>query len=151
MPLQPVPIPQHYSADVGYKVLRPLKPYLEAAKAQLVSGLTADRGKHMMVSLQRITEGIQQAYENGELDGDATWKALAGDTLVQLQAFDTAVGPIMISYSNQAGQLVAQRAQDVANGASLPLLTSDEALSEIVMADADINVILTEVNKLLGV
>ena len=151
MALQAVPVPAHYSADIGYRVLRPLRPYLESAGPQLVSGITAARGKQMMLGLQRITEGIQQAYTGGELDGDSTWKALAEDTLTQLQAFDAAVNPIMVAYSSQAGQLVAQRAQDVANGADLPLLTSDEALAEIVMSDADIEAILAEVNKLLGV
>jgi len=149
MSLQPVPIPSHYSADVGYKVLRPLRPYLESLA--LVPGITAAQGKQMFVTLERIIEGIQQAYDSGELDGDLTWKNLAADTLSQLDGFLNVVSPLMVAYSNKAGNLVAQRAVDVANGAQLPLLNSDEALAEIVMSDADINTILSEVNLLLGV
>jgi len=145
-PLQPVPIPPHYSADVGYKTLRPLLPYLQSAKQMFMSGnpVTAAQGKQMLTGLARIVEGIQQAYDGGELDGDATWKALAGDTLAQLNTFATNVSPIMIAYSNQAGQLVAQRAQDVANGAQLPLITSDEALEQITMAQADVDAVVAE-------
>jgi len=149
MSLQLVPIPSHYSADIGYKVLRPLRPYLESLA--LVPGITAAQGKQMFVTLERIIEGIQQAYDSGELDGDLTWKNLAADTLSQLDGFLNVVSPLMVAYSNKAGNLVAQRAVDVANGAQLPLLTSDEALAEIVMSDADINTILSEVNLLLGV
>lgn len=149
MSLQPVPIPSHYSADIGYKVLRPLRPYLESLA--LVPGITAAQGKQMFVTLERIIEGIQQAYDSGELDGDLTWKNLAADTLSQLDGFLNVVSPLMVAYSNKAGNLVAQRAVDVANGAQLPLLNSDEALAEIVMSDADINTILSEVNLLLGV
>jgi hypothetical protein len=112
------------------------------------SPITAAQGKQMFTGLERIIEGIQQAYDGGELDGDATWKALAGDTLTQLNTLVTNVSPIMVAYSNQAGQLVAQRAQDVANGAQLPLLTSDEALGEIIMAQADVDTIVNELATL---
>lgn len=149
MALQPVPIPQHYSADVAFRALRPLLPYLQSAKQMLsAGGVSALQGKQMLAALDRIIEGIQQAHDSGELDGDPAWQSLAADTLAQMAAFRQVVGPILIQYSDQAGQLVAKRAQDVASGAQLPLLSSDDALAEIQMSQADIDAVVAELTAL---
>lgn len=144
MPALPeVPVPAHYSADIAYRALRPLRPMLVSIRERLeAGGVAALQGKQMLAGVERIIEGIRQAHESGELDGDAVWSARAADTLAAMGAFLGVVRPIMVTYADQAGQLVAERAQAVAGGADLPLLNSDEALAEIPLSQADVDAVL---------
>ena len=61
--------PEHHSADVAYRALSPLRPFIDAALTKLVTGLTAKTARELFAQLERIAENLQVAYSSGSLDG----------------------------------------------------------------------------------
>lgn len=135
--------PEHHSADVAYRALSPLRPFIDAALTKLVTGLTAKTARELFAQLERIAGNLQQAYESGSLDGSAVWKSNVGSALVDITAISAVAGPIQLKYAKQTGTVIANGAD---NGQAISI---DEANATIVFDQIDIDAIVTAINAVL--
>jgi|GEM_PF-1763419 len=135
--------PAHYSADVAYRALSPLRPFINSALPLLTTGLTAKTARELFAQLERISANLQQAYESGVLDGEATWKANVGAALMDVGQIAAVAGPIQLKYAEQTGAVIAAGAQ---SGTAISL---DEANATIIFDQADIDSIVTVINNVI--
>lgn len=133
--------PEHYSADVGYKALLPLRGFIDSAMPKLVTGLTAYTSRQLFTQFARMAENLQQSYEGGSLDGSVTWKGAVGTALVDIASINAVAAPIQQKYANQVGQVIAAETAAV--------LSTEEAGALVVFDQADIDSIVTAINAVL--
>lgn len=135
--------PAHYSADVAYRALSPLRPFIDSALPLLISGLTAKTARQLFAQLGRIATNAQQAYESGALDGSAEWKALVGGALQDIAAIAAVAQPIEQRYSQQTGNVIATSA---AGGTVLSL---EQAAEQVVFDQTDIDAIVAVIASVI--
>jgi len=135
--------PPHYSADVAYRALSPLRPFINSALPLLKAGLTAKVARELFTQLERIAVNLQHSYESGALEGSAEWKGNVGAALMDIAAISSVAGPIQIKYAEQTGSVIAAGAQ---SGQAISL---DDANSSIVFDQADIDAIIAVINSVI--
>ncbi len=135
--------PTHYSADVAYRALSPLRPFLDSALPLLTSGLTAKTARQLFAQLSRIATNAQEAYEAGALDGSVEWKGKVGDALQDIATIATVARPIEQRYSEQTGNVIATSA------ASGTVLSLEEAADQVVFDPVDIDTIVAAINTVI--
>lgn len=137
--------PAYYSEEVAYKALAPLRPFVDAAKAKIVPGLTAKLAKELFGQLERIASNLQQSYTSGALDGSVEWKAKVGVALQDIGAIAAVAGPIQLKYAKLTGTAIA-------NGADVgQAMSSDDANASIIFEQVDIDAILVAIDAVLEV
>ena len=135
--------PEHHSADVAYRALSPLRPFIDAALTKLVTGLTAKTARELFAQLERIANNMQESYGAGALDGSADWKGRVGLALMDIASIASVAGPIQLKYAKQTGTVIANGAD---NGQAISI---DEANATIVFDQIDIDAIVTAINAVL--
>lgn len=135
--------PEHYSADVAYKALAPLRPFIDTALPLLTTGLTARVARDLFGQLERISLKLYEAHESGSLDGSPTWKATVAQALQDIGAIVTVAGPIQIKYAEMTGSVITAGAQ---SGQAVSL---DEANETILFEQADIDAIVAAISSVI--
>ncbi len=133
--------PEHYSADVAYKAMLPLRGFIDAALPKLVTGLTAVDSRALFKQFSRIAENLTQTYTSGSIDGSAEWKAKVGGVLADLGSINAVAAPIQQKYSNLVGQTIADE--------TTASLSTEEAGALVVFDQADIDAIVEAINLVL--
>jgi hypothetical protein len=137
--------PEHYSADVAYRALHPLRPFINAALTKLTTGLTAKTARELFAQLERIAGNLQQAYASGQLDGSIEWKGKVGSALMDIAAISAVATPIQLIYAKQAGDVISAGAL---NGQAIGI---DEANATIIFDQQDIDDVVAAINSVLEV
>jgi hypothetical protein len=135
--------PEHYSADVAYRALSPLRPFLDAASTKITTGLDAKTAGDLFDQLERVAGNLQQALESGQLDGSAAWKTKVGAALMDIAAIASVAGPIELKYSQVAAQTMKDSA---ANGTRIRI---EEASAQTVFDQPDIDAITNAIDGVL--
>lgn len=144
IPITLVP-PVSYSEDVAYRALAPIRPFINAALTQLVSGLTAKTARALFNQLEVLFDNMQEAYASGSLDGSVEWKGKVGAALQDIGAIAAVAAPIQIKYAKLTGSTIATAAE---NGQTISL---DEANDLIEFDQADIDAVVAVINSVLEV
>lgn len=125
--------PEHYSADIAYRLLRPVRPALEAAQKEMVTGIDARRASLHLGNIAKLMSALQEALQAGSLAGSAEWTATAQAVLGEVVPILMAAAPIEKVYAKRVGEKIAA---DAVDGKVTPL---DEAQTNVPLDQADID------------
>ena len=104
MAIPTIPVPAHYSADIAYKAMKKVDPWLRAAKDEINSStppLTVRKLYIMFTQISKYKANIQQLIADGSLDADLTWKNRAIDMDTSLDPLMTIKGQAQKKYSKR--------------------------------------------------
>jgi len=107
MALPTISPPEHYSADAAYRLLRPIRPALEAAQNELITGVNARRASLHFGNLAQLAQRTQEALEAGTISGSPEWAGIAQSVLGEIVPILMAAAPIEKVYAKRVGEKIA--------------------------------------------
>jgi hypothetical protein len=130
MPLPTISPPEHYSADAAYRLLRPIRPALEAARGELVTGINARRASLHFGNLGTLVTKLNEALVGGTISGSAEWTATANAVLAEVVPILMAAQPIEKVYAKRVGE-------EIAADADLEIVTGLEEAQNATLLDQE--------------
>lgn len=144
MPIPVISPPEHYSADAAYRLLKPLRPALEAAQTELVTGINARRAVLHVTNIASLAERANEALQAGVIAGSPDWTATTQAALMEVMPLLVASQPIEQKYAKRVGEKIAADA-DTGTVTSL-----EDAQVATLLDQADIDTMRGLVDAALG-